>query len=124
MARTKQEAVKYADVPRDEGGRVSMAFPKRCWAHAPSDDPKTWYLRLYFEPDDALPDGELLMGAVDALKRREVSRSQSRLHANEVPYAKGRLAQAWRSALPNLDIPDVLTTGAITPDETSAESAG
>jgi hypothetical protein len=124
MARTKAEAVKYAEVPQDDGTLVTMAFPKRCWAHVPGDDPKTWYLRMLFEPDDELPDGELLMGAVEVLRRAVLSRSQSRLKAKEVPYAKGRLAQAWRQALPNMDIPDVLTKDAVQPDETSAESEG
>jgi len=123
MARTKIVAVKMAEVPQDEG-LVSMAFPKQCWAHTPSDDPKTWYLRMYFEPEDKVADGELLMGAVEAIKRFDLARSQSRLKSKELPYAKGRLVAAWKQAFPSLEIPDVLTKDAVMPDETSAESEG
>jgi hypothetical protein len=124
MPRTKTptEPVKYAEVPQEDGSLVSMAFPKRCWAHVPSDDPQTWYLRMYFEADDETPDGDCLLHSIEAIKRASFSRAQSRLSRKEVPYAKGRLAQAWRKAFPTRDIPDVLTQDAIEPDETSAES--
>lgn len=123
MARTAKVPVKSAEVPMDDG-TVFMDFPKHCWAHVPSDDPKTWYLRMYWEPGDAKPDSECLMHAVEALKRADISRSQTNLRRNEIPYAKGRIRKAWREVLPNRDIPEVLMKDVIEPDETSEESEG
>jgi hypothetical protein len=124
MARTPKVATKAAEVPQEDGTTVLMNFPKACWAHVPSNDPKTWYLRMYWEPDDTLPDGDCLTHSIEALKRAEFSRAQSRLSRKEVPYAKGRILAAWRKTFPNRDIPDVLAKDAIEPDETSAESEG
>jgi len=113
MARTKKETVKVV------GG---TGYPKRCWAHVPSDDPSTWYLLMYAGPDDELPDGESVLHCVEAIKRAGFARSQSRLLKGELPFAQGRLIAAWKDALPHLDIPDALTQGAVTVDETSTES--
>lgn len=124
MARTPKVVTRSAEVPTEDGATVFMDFPKRCWAHVPTDDPKTWYLRMYWEPEDEQPDGDCIMHSVEALKRAELSRAQSRLSRKEIPYAKGRLLAAWRVAFPKLDVPDVLMTGAIEPDETSDESEG
>ncbi len=121
MARAKAEAVKMEEVPQDEG-TVVMAFPKSCWAHVPSDDPKTWYLRMYWEPEDEQPDGDCLMHAVEVLKRAAFAPQHTRLDDQEIPYAKGRLAQAWRKPFPKHPLPDALTNGVDTADMTSAES--
>jgi hypothetical protein len=79
---------------------------------------------MYADPDDETPDGESVLHCVEAIKRAGFARSQSRLLAKELPFAKGRLIAAWPDALPHLDIPDVLSKDAVIADETPAESEG
>lgn len=97
-----------------------VAYPKHCWAYAPGDDPAEWYLRLCYEPDDEAPDGELVMGCIDALARASMARSQSRLRSAHLPVAKGRVKAAYVRLFPGRDIPDVLKD-AVDPGETPAE---
>lgn len=112
MARTKtaMEPTKTVD---------GVAYPKHCWAYTPSDDPKDWYLRLCYDPDDELPDGELVLGCIEALKRATVARSQSRLQTRYLPVAKGRIKAAFLHLFPAIDTPDVLKDAIMPPDETS-----
>jgi hypothetical protein len=109
MAQTAQPT-KSAEVAQGDGTTVFMDFPKRCWAHVPSDDPKTWYVRTHMRPDDEAPDVDCIMAGVDAIKRAAYSPAQTRLQVRELPYAKGRLAAAWRAVFQSPP-PDALAGG-------------
>lgn len=114
MART---ATKTAPTKTVDG----VAYPRECWAYAPSADPSEWYLRLYADPEDKYPDGGLIYGCVETLKRASISRAQSRLKSEHVPVAMGKVKAAWLQAFPTRDIPDVLKDAVDEPAETASE---
>lgn len=108
MAERLTKTIKIEEVPRGDGTTSREDFGREHFAHAPSNDPATWRLRLYRYPEDVQPWTDAVDHAVKVLKRFDLSPLQSRLDRHEVPYAKGRVAEAWRTLYGDRELPDVL----------------
>ncbi len=120
MATQATKIIKVVEVGHPDGTVTREDFAKEDFAHRPSDDPATWYLPMRRYPEDAMPDADCLLHAVDVLKRAEFSPAQARLSRLEIPHAKYRVAEAWRQLFGETsNVPDVLLDGTA-PDESEA----
>src|ERR1700681_1247687 len=88
------------------------SFGKADFAYTPSDDPDTWQLRIAAEPGGE-PDPDLVRAAVDALGGTPGG-DFVEIPADALPGVLKTLSNAWRDAIPDEELPPVLSAEAAT----------